>query len=290
MNKKKGNPVLKIILNVITWTIFALLVLIALFLLYYAIAAQIYAKKGEKYEPAFSLYTIISGSMKPNINVYDVVVDGKVSNPEDIKVGDIITFTSSSSLTYGVTITHRVIAIDNSNGVYRYRTQGDNNLVPDDAYVEFGNILGKVLFKIPQLGRVQFLLLKAGSWLFVILIPSLGIVIYDILKVLKLAGTKKKIDNTLNNKKDDTISKEQQEKLKEDIIERLKQKENIKPIKKIDLNKVLSKIEELDKKDNINENISLPEIKKEDNQLPKVKPKKVTKTNKKRKKKSTKKK
>ena len=287
MNKKKGNSILKLILNIISWTIFALLILIALFLLYYAIATQIYAKKGEKYKPAFSLYTIISGSMKPNINVYDVVVDTKVDNPEDIKVGDIITFTSSSSLTYGVTITHRVIAVDNSNGVYRYRTQGDNNLVPDDTYVEFGNVLGKVLFKVPQLGRVQFLLLKAGSWLFIILIPSLGIVIYDLLKVLKLAGTKKKIDNTLNNKKDNVISKEKQEKLKEDIIERLKQKENIKPIKKIDLNKVLDKIEELDKQEEIKENITLPEVKKKTKTTPKTNiPKK---TNKKRKKKTVKK-
>ena len=287
MNKKKGNSILKLILNIISWTIFALLILIALFLLYYAIATQIYAKKGEKYKPAFSLYTIISGSMEPNINVYDVVVDTKVDNPEDIKVGDIITFTSSSSLTYGVTITHRVIAVDNSNGVYRYRTQGDNNLVPDDTYVEFGNVLGKVLFKVPQLGRVQFLLLKAGSWLFIILIPSLGIVIYDLLKVFRLAGTKKKIDNTLNNKKDNVISKEKQEKLKEDIIERLKQKENIKPIKKIDLNKVLDKIEELDKQEEIKENITLPEVKKKTKTTPKTNiPKK---TNKKRKKKTVKK-
>lgn len=287
MNKKKGNSILKLILNIISWTIFALLILIALFLLYYAIATQIYAKKGEKYKPAFSLYTIISGSMEPNINVYDVVVDTKVDNPEDIKVGDIITFTSSSSLTYGVTITHRVIAIDNSNGVYRYRTQGDNNLVPDDTYVEFGNILGKVLFKVPQLGRVQFLLLKAGSWLFIILIPSLGIVIYDLLKVLKLAGTKKKIDNTLNNKKDNVISKEKQEKLKEDIKERLKEKDNSKPVKSIDLNKVLDKIEELDKQEEIKENITLPEVKKKTKTTPKTNiPKK---TNKKRKKKTVKK-
>ena len=287
MNKKKGNSILKLILNIISWTIFALLILIALFLLYYAIATQIYAKKGEKYKPPFSLYTIISGSMEPNINVYDVVVDTKVDNPEDIKVGDIITFTSSSSLTYGVTITHRVIAIDNSNGVYRYRTQGDNNLVPDDTYVEFGNVLGKVLFKVPQLGRVQFLLLKAGSWLFIILIPSLGIVIYDLLKVFRLAGTKKKIDNTLNNKKDNVISKEKQEKLKEDIKERLKEKDNSKPVKIIDLNKVLDKIEELDKQEEIKENITLPEVKKKTKTTPKTNiPKK---TNKKRKKKTVKK-
>ncbi len=294
MNKKSGiikNPIIKIILNVISWTFFALLILVAVFLLYYAISIQVYTKNGKKYEPPISLYTIISGSMEPNIRVYDVVIDKKVTDPSEIKVGDVITFTSPSSLTYGVTITHRVIAVDNSNGVYRYRTQGDNNLVPDDTYVEFNNVLGKVVLKIPQLGRVQFLLLKAGSWLFLILIPSLGVVIYDILKVLKLAGTKKKIDKTLSKKETNVISKEEQDKLKQEIKERLKSKEenNV----KVDLDKVLSKInamDNLEKEEDIElpmaKEIDLPMVKKIDlpmakmEELPVVKEKKLPKTKK----------
>ena len=266
MNKKSGiikNPIIKIILNVISWTLFTLLILVAVFLLYYAISIQVYTKNGKKYEPPISLYTIISGSMEPNIRVYDVVIDKKVTDPSEIKVGDVITFTSPSSLTYGVTITHRVIAVDNNNGVYRYRTQGDNNLVPDDTYVEFNNVLGKVVLKIPQLGRVQFLLLKAGSWLFLILIPSLGVVIYDILKVLKLAGTKKKIDKTLSKKDSNIISKEEQNKLKQEIKERLNILEEVatEDLKnnnpKIDMAKVLSKINAMDNAES-EEDIELP--------------------------------
>ena len=93
------NVVFHIISNVISWSIFAILAIIALFLVYYVIAAQLYANKGEKYKPAFALYTIISGSMEPTIKVYDVVFDVKVDDPSKLKEGDVITFVSSSSLT-----------------------------------------------------------------------------------------------------------------------------------------------------------------------------------------------
>jgi len=55
-------------------------------LVYYFVAVRIYAAKGSGHEPKFSLYTIITPSMTPNINVYDVVVDVKVDMPENIFV------------------------------------------------------------------------------------------------------------------------------------------------------------------------------------------------------------
>ena len=182
------NVVFHIISNVISWSIFAILAIIALFLVYYVIAAQLYANKGEKYRPAFSLYTIISGSMEPTIKVYDVVFDVKVDDPSKLKEGDVITFVSSSSLTSGETITHRIKQVIETDSGLKFRTKGDNNPVPDDTYVDADKVLGKVAFKIPQLGRIQFLILKSGGWLFLILIPSLGIVIYDVLKYSTITG------------------------------------------------------------------------------------------------------
>ena len=93
------NVVFHIISNVISWSIFAILAIIALFLVYYVIAAQLYANKGEKYKPAFALYTIISGSMEPTIKVYDVVFDVKVDDPSKLKEGDVITV---QDLLYGL--------------------------------------------------------------------------------------------------------------------------------------------------------------------------------------------
>ena len=220
-NKNKGKKsVFRMIADIISWTIFALLMLLAAFLIYYVIATNIYARKGERFRPIVSLYTIISGSMLPTIKVYDVVVNLRIDDPVKLKEGDVITFISQSKINYGETITHRINKITYNNGSYYFTTKGDNNLVPDETPVEFNNIIGKVVLKIPQLGQAQFFLLKQGSKLFLILIPSFGILIYDLLKMLNLFGTKKKVDKSLETK-DNKLSKEEEEKLKQEIKDRL---------------------------------------------------------------------
>ena len=173
--------------TIISWTIFVLLLICAIFLVYYFISIKIYESKGSGYEPAVSLYTIITPSMTPNINVYDVVVDVKVENPEDIKVGDVITFYSDIPGVRNGTITHRVIAVNkDSEGNYKYRTKGDANLVDDGKDIEYSKIVGKVSIKIPQLGRIQFFVASKFGWLIVVLIPALYVIIKDIIKLLKL--------------------------------------------------------------------------------------------------------
>ena len=223
-NKNHGKKsAFKMIADIISWTIFVLLMLVAAFLIYYVIATNIYAKKGERFKPIVSLYTIISGSMLPTIKVYDVVVNLRIDDPAKLQEGDIITFISQSKINYGETITHRINKITYDNGKYYFTTKGDNNLVPDETPVEFNNVIGKVVLKIPQLGQAQFFLLKQGSKLFLVLIPSFGILIYDLLKMLNLFDTKKKVDKSLEVK-ENKLSKEEEEKLKEEIKNRLSDK------------------------------------------------------------------
>ncbi len=176
---------------------FAFLIFVALFLLYVGISTKIYKVKGEKkYEPAFSLYSIISPSMHPTIKVYDIIIDKRVNKPTDIEVGDIITFLSTSSYSEGLTVTHRVTAIrKNEEGKYEYQTQGDNNMSPDAAYAPYDRVLGKVIFKVPQFGRVQSFLSNKGGWILLIIIPILVIIIKDILKIAKLAKLEDKMSN-----------------------------------------------------------------------------------------------
>lgn len=187
--KKTSNfrETLKFLSTIVSWTIFTLLILIMGALIYYFVAVRIYAAKGSGYEPKFSLYTIITPSMTPNINVYDVVIDVKVDKPEDIKINDVITFNSSIPGVHGGTITHRVIAVSkDADGKYHYRTKGDFNLVDDGVDVDFSNIVGKVAIRIPQLGKVQSLLATKTGWIICVLIPALYVIVKDIIKILKL--------------------------------------------------------------------------------------------------------
>lgn len=180
------REILKNISTVISWTIFVLLLICAAFLLYYFIATRIYAASGSKNEPKFSLYTIISGSMTPNINVYDVVIDVRVDNPEEIEIGDVITFYSDLPAAKGRPITHRVISIiKDKDGNYSYQTKGDFNPIEDEGTVPFEKVVGKVALKIPQLGRVQTFLASSMGWLCLILIPALYILLKALLRFIK---------------------------------------------------------------------------------------------------------
>ena len=136
-----NNPIVKMIRKVISWILLLFLVLLASILIYYVVSSKIYELKGKNYEPKISLYTIISPSMEPNINVYDVVVTVK-TDPTNIKEGDVITFISTSTLGEGLTITHRVKSVIKTDGDIKFRTQGDNNPIPDSALASSSNVLG----------------------------------------------------------------------------------------------------------------------------------------------------
>lgn len=220
------NKAFKIISKVLSWALFVILIIAAVFLLYYYIATKIYAAKGPGYEPKFSIYTIVSPSMTPNINVYDMIINVRVDEPNDIEVGDVITFISTSILSPGMTITHRVVGLTtDENGQMCYQTRGDANNVTDQACAKFNNILGKVAFRIPQLGRIQFFLASKAGWLFCILIPALVIIIKDILRITKLVNIKSTATKMSEDNKKDP-KKAEQERIRKEELKRKLLKEN----------------------------------------------------------------
>ncbi len=222
--KEKYNSfthAVKFIMGILSWTIFVILILIALFLVYYFISSKVYASKGEDFRPPISLYTILTTSMEPNINRNDVIVDLTVKNPEDIKVGDVITFVSTSSLTKGMVITHRVINVKNDENGYSYQTKGDANLSPDTSYVPFANINGKVLFRIPKLGLLQSFLATKGGWLIVVVVPALFVIIGDLLKIFRLTTAKNTVDELYKiEEKSKKKIKQRKEKIEENLQRR----------------------------------------------------------------------
>ena len=214
----------KIIGKIISWALFVILLIAAGFLIYYYIATRIYAAKGPGYEPKFSIYTIVSPSMTPNINVYDAIINIKENNPNDIEVGDVITFISSSLISPGKTITHRVVAItEDENGKACYTTKGDANAVEDQACAKFNNVIGKVILKIPQLGRLQFFLASKAGWLLCILIPAVIIIGKDIMRIVTLTNIKNTTNDMSKKKKDPEKAKKEEERKKELKIRLLKE-------------------------------------------------------------------
>jgi len=85
---------------------------------------------------------VISGSMRPTINVGDIVILVKVPT-EEIKPGDIIQYLTKNGM-----ILHRVIDIKSGYFI----TKGDACSVPDPDPVHPLNVRGKLLMVIPKIG------------------------------------------------------------------------------------------------------------------------------------------
>lgn len=142
--------------------------------------------------PLFSAYVIVTPSMVPTIKIDDAIVVKRVDN-DKYKVGDIITFESSDSNYEGLAVTHRIVEkhnLDNQNSVYT--TKGDNNEVIDPVSVKTDSIYGKVLFKIPQVGKVQEFFSHPANYLLCLLVPAIIFIIYDMTKIFVVFSKKKK--------------------------------------------------------------------------------------------------
>ncbi len=196
----KRKKFIKMSGKVLSYTLIVILMIIAAFFIFYVACGKIAEKRNEN--PPFGLYTIISPSMTPNIKVYDVVFIKKTSE-KDLKVNDIITFYSTNSYFGTTPITHRIVEVLDVPDVGKmYRVKGDANEKADDEKVYPNNVLGKVIFKIPQLGKLQFFLASKTGWLVAILIPAFAIIAYDIIKLIRLI----KLKNTLQTLGADSLN------------------------------------------------------------------------------------
>ena len=103
---------------------------------------------------------ILGGSMKPAINVGDIVIVSKVS-PSSIEPGDVIQYYREG---IGV-ITHRVVAVKYIDGKLNFVTKGDAMDEPDPWLVPSDFVIGKVIFVIPKLGWVTIALRSIPQFL-----------------------------------------------------------------------------------------------------------------------------
>ena len=121
-------------------------------------------------------YVVASGSMIPELQVYDVlIVQGHVPF-EDIQVGDIIVFDRPSG--HDRVIVHRVVSITDDDP-RTLRTKGDNNVasIPGtDFPITEKEYIGKVEFQVPQIGYVTQVLKPPTNYILIVLVIGVMII------------------------------------------------------------------------------------------------------------------
>ena len=146
----KNKIVLNILGKVISYTVFALIVVIFSISLYSRFSGNAIPFGNS------SLIVIASGSMSEKnedntylsnidnqFNTYDIIGISRYENQDDIELYDVVAFKNEE----GTTIVHRIIEILDNNGEEVYITRGDSNNTSDNGvqyedYLRYENIIG----------------------------------------------------------------------------------------------------------------------------------------------------
>ena len=147
-------------------------------------------------------YVVASGSMIPELEVYDVLVVQGHEPFEDIEIGNIIVFNRPSD--HNRVIVHRVVSITDDDPK-TLRTKGDANpasIPGTDFPITQEEYIGKVEYVLPQVGYVTQLLKPPINY--VIIAVVIGIMI-----VKQITKKKKEKEFTLSDPFDtDTLDSE----------------------------------------------------------------------------------
>ena len=121
-------------------------------------------------------YVVASGSMIPELQVYDVLIVQGHELFEDIEIGDIIVFNRPSD--HNRVIVHRVVSIIDENPK-TIRTQGDANpasIPGTDFPITAEEYIGKVVYTLPQVGYVTQLLKPPINYIIIAVVVGVMIV------------------------------------------------------------------------------------------------------------------
>lgn len=183
MKKRLVSLFTKVLIYLVLFILILSILLLSIFL-----ATNIFSKTQDK--PLVSLFTIVSPSMEPAINIYDCILVTRVNDDSELKENDIITFYSDYLESDGYTITHRIVHKYEENGETHYITKGDNNIIEDEGYVTIDNIIGKKIAVFPKLGKFEFFFTSMYGWLVVVCIPLVGFIIFHLIRLIKIINKK----------------------------------------------------------------------------------------------------
>ena len=154
------------------------------------------------------IFTVISPSMVPKYNLGDSILVKSVA-PEELKVGDDITYLGKEESFKDKIVTHRIISIEkDENGKYSIQTKGLAN-EKADPLIDESQVYGRVIYKIKSITKLNSVMGNLYGMYFVIVVPMAIIVLWDF-----IAGRKEK-KSFKNEKETDEENTETSENIRE---------------------------------------------------------------------------
>ncbi len=185
----KAKKALKITGNVLTVAVAILVVIMTVLTVF----SMVFNRDGTASVFGVQAYVVQSDSMTPEFAAGDVIFSEEV-NPEELIAGDIITFISRDSASYGQTITHCIREVTTHNGKLAFITYGIATGVDDGTPAAASDVLGRYAFRIAGLGSFFEFLKSVPGYIVCILLPFLviiGLQIANIVSAVRAARAEK---------------------------------------------------------------------------------------------------
>ncbi len=211
MKKQTG-----VVRSVITWIILIFAVAMMLFTF---ISVSVF-NRNDRSIAGYKAFVVLSDSMKAtDFEAGDVVVIKEV-DPSTLKAGDIITFTSRDSSSFGETITHKIRRLaETAEGEPGFVTYGTSSGTDDLTVVDYFSVEGKYLFRIPKVGRFFNFIKTVPGYVCCILIPFLLFIAIQGVNIIRaLKGYRKEQADELQAQRDELAA---EKKRTEDMLAEL---------------------------------------------------------------------
>ncbi|MGN0797187.1 MAG: signal peptidase I, partial [Christensenellales bacterium] len=211
-NAKETKSLAKKIFNIACYVIFAV-VLVCL------LSVGITLLRGE--QPSlfgYQMYYVLTDSMTGTIDKDEVVICKKYDGGQ-LQVGDIITFEAPEGFEpkaiVGHNITHRIVVApyQDEDGTWVIETKGDANSIADKVPIPVDNVRATYVGTSDFLAGLMRFLSKWYGFVTLIILPLVGILIFEVCKVIKIkAAEQKKItDDNFDKQRNEEVEKAVQE-------------------------------------------------------------------------------
>ena len=174
---------LAIIRNIAAWLIVAL----AVFMMVFTVVSVSTFDNADRSIFGYKAFIVLSDSMsKTDFDAGDLVFAKEV-DPQTLREGDIIAYTSQNSENFGKTVTHKIRSkTTDANGNPGFITYGTTTDTDDATVVTYPYIIGKYSGHIPKLGTFFRFLKTTQGYIVCILIPFLALILLEGIRCVRL--------------------------------------------------------------------------------------------------------
>ena len=184
---------MKKVFNIIKMTLVWLIVLLAVSMMIFTVISVTTFNRNDRDLFGYKMYIVNSDSMSATDFNAGALILVKEVDPSTLKEGDIITFMSQDTDSFGETITHKIRTVTtDAEGNPGFITYGTTTDTDDETIVTYPYVLGKYQSQIPGLGTFFNFLKTTPGYFVCIFTPFMLIIIYEGVKFFNLFRRYKK--------------------------------------------------------------------------------------------------